>query len=47
MDNYPDAPARLEMLIDLCMWAALASRSFLETGQVLRVVCARVGVCIG
>ena len=33
-ERYPDAGARMEVLIDLCIWTATASAAYLETGQV-------------
>lgn len=38
MDRYPDAPARIELLIDLTIWVAQASHSLLVTGKVRRVL---------
>jgi hypothetical protein len=47
MDRYPDAPARIELLIDLTIWVAQASHSLLVTGKVRRVLRYGSGVYIG
>ena len=31
--HYPDADARKEALIDLCIWVATAACAYLETGE--------------
>jgi len=47
MDRYPDAPARIELLIDLTIWVAQASHSLLVTGKVRRVLRYGSGVYLG